>query len=147
MSKTEIKGLKELGWALDQMPKRMKRTVLIGALRESARPIHASARNKINEVSGATRKDLKIRVIPKKDTPRELGDAALAIAGSASKGGRAYIMTFLEFGVDRTPERGGYMPPRPFLRPAVDENVGTAIQTFGKEVWKRFRVEIEKLKR
>lgn len=134
----EVKGLRELDRALAELPKRVRRRVLLGALRETAKPILKDARQRMPKDSGVTAKDLKIRAVPKSET--DVGQVAVAIAGSESKGGRSYIMRFLEFGTEK-------MAAKPFFRPAVDANAEASIPRFAKAAWERTKREVRKLAR
>lgn len=135
--KTEIKisGAKELDKVLSLLPKRLQRKVLIQALRAGAKPMLEEARDNIQVDSGLTRKDIKIRAVP----ARESSVPAVAIAGSNAKSGRAYIMRFLERGTSK-------MPAKPFLRPAFDNNAERSLVIVGKELGQRIEDEAGKLR-
>jgi HK97 gp10 family phage protein len=136
LGKTKITGAKELDRVLSELPKRLQRKVVTQALRAGAKPMLEEARNSIPVKSGLTKKDIKIRAIPAKESRAP----AIAIAGSLAKAGRAYIMRFLELGTSK-------MPAKPFLRPAFDNNSARSLEIVGKELGHRIAAEAAKLRR
>jgi HK97 gp10 family phage protein len=166
LGKTKITGAKELDRVLAALPKRLQRKVVTQALRAGAKPMLEAARNGIPVKSGLTRKDLKIRAIPAKESRAP----AIAIAGSSKKKGMAYKMRFLEYGtgphiikVSKKKGRkkalagGGVVfgkivhhpgtPAKPFLRPAFDNNSARSLEIIGKELGQRIAAEAAKLRR
>lgn len=131
----KITGAKELDNALSMLPKRIGRKILLQALRLGAKPMLGEARNSIRVDSGLTKKDIKIRAVPAKESSAP----AVAIAGSNAKSGRAYIMRFLELGTSK-------MPARPFLRPAFDNNAEQTLNIIGQELGRRIEEEAAKLR-
>lgn len=134
-AEVKITGAKELDKVLSLLPKRLQRKVLLQALRAGAKPMLDDARNGIPVKSGMTKKDLKIRAVPAKES----GAPAVAIGGSNAKSGRAYITRFLELGTSK-------MPAHPFLRPAFDNNAEQTLNIVGKELGRRIEDEAEKLR-
>ncbi len=128
----KITGQKELDKVLKLLPRRLSRKIVRGALRAAAKPMLKDAKAGIPKKTGLTRKDLKVRNI-KNSNP-----IAVAIAGSTSKGGRDYIMRFLERG------RKG-QPAKPFLRPAFDRNKAESVKILALEIRKRLLLETKKI--
>lgn len=137
-TKYEIDGLKELDRFLARFPDRLRKKVLKGALRDSAKPTLRDARSRMPKRTGLSAKDLKIRSVPQRDT--YLGPVQIAIAGSRAKGGRDYILRFIERGTEK-------MAPQPFFRPAVDTTAEQSFKLFMDAIRKRGRAEIRKMTR
>lgn len=136
MSEVRVKGMRELNQFLQQLPVKLERNVLRGALRAGAKPVQEQA---------------------KRDAPRDTGKLAEGIKiGTKAKGGRvvanvkltgphAHIGRWLEYGVAAhqiTASTGGWLffggnfakavqhpgiPARPFMRPALDSQAQAAV--------------------
>lgn len=155
-----ITGARELDRVLAMLPRRIARKVVTGALRAAARPVLREARARLPVDTGASRKDLKIRTVPYRVSPTP----RVIVAGSRSKGGRDYILYFLEYGTAAhamTGKRKRVMAsaeavygkkvrhpgvrPRPFLRPAFDATWREALAILGRELGERIEKEAAKL--
>lgn len=130
----DVKGGRELAAFLDQLPAKIQRNVMRGALRAGAAAILPAARSAIRSQDGVLADSLKTRTALR-------GGVATARVYT-----RAFYARFVEYGtrphtitaknrkglsvgglffqsVDHPGAR-----PRPFMRPALDQNAGAAVQ-------------------
>ncbi len=154
-----VKGLDELQKFLDQLPAKVEKNVLRGALRAGAKPVLAAAKSGApvgppsgenarlyGGRAGALRDSLRISVNAKR------GKVTASVkAGGSSKGGPdVYYARFVEYGtrphtiaaankgflafaggVYKSVEHPGARP-KPFLRPALDTQAGAAVLAAGE---------------
>jgi HK97 gp10 family phage protein len=111
--KFKVEGLKELEEALKELPRATARNVLLRTLKKEAKPIADAASQLAPDDPRTKGKDLResilIASVPAK---KRESDVEVAV-GPAT---RAFYGAFQEFGA---PQHG----PKPFLRPAGDQNV------------------------
>lgn len=142
-----VKGLRELDRVLQEVPIKLERNVLRGALRAGAGPIRDAARANIHHVSGELAKSLKI------------GTRARGGVVTASVRTRLFYAPFVEFGTQpheiRPKNRaalavGGLFlesvqhpgaRPHPFLRPAMDSQATAAVLAAGEYIRARLTKE------
>lgn len=133
-----VKGLRELGKALQTLPDRIQRGAMRGALRAGAKVVRDAARENINSVSGDLARSLKL-------STRSRGTEV-----KASVGTKLFYARFVEFGtrqhaigprddgslyfggryVDSVDHPGAR--PHPFLRPAIDAQASAAVAAVGQ---------------
>ena len=140
-----VKGLSALGKALAELPVKLEKNVLRGALRAGMKPIRAQARQNVTKQSGALAKGLKVST----DSRSKMVYARLKTSGPHD-----YIARFIEFGTARhwisskkgkmlriagTNVNGGSFVvfkdrvdhpgarPLPFMRPALDTQASAAV--------------------
>ena len=77
MLKVKVEGFREAKEILDGLPNNMQKSILIAALRSSAKPMLTSARNKVPVKSGKLKKQL--RIIRYKDRNQSKTEVAVAV--------------------------------------------------------------------
>lgn len=133
MSEVNVKGLRELQTFLDQLPAKVERNILRGALRAGANVIKPVAQGQIRHVSGELARSLKVRSNARGGTV------------TASVYTRVFYAPFLEYGTkphEIKTKNGGALSfgggfvksvdhpgarAYPFLRPAMDSQAGAAV--------------------
>ena len=140
----QIKGLKELGEALQTLPVKLERNVMRSAMRAGMKIIMDEARANVPARTGALRDSFKISTRVTRGT----------VTAKVSVGDRkAFYGRFVEFGtaahVIRAKNRGQLLffaggfyrsvnhpgaTPRPFMRPAFDSKHPQALQAFANKV-------------
>lgn len=138
-----VKGLDELNRFLEQLPPRIARNVVRGGLRAGARVILVAARAKIHSNSGLLAKGLSVT------TSYQQG---IVKARMRTAGKHAYVAHWVEYGtaaheiVARLGRGLSFLgrvfrrimnpgaKPKPFMRPALDENAGRAVVAAGEYI-------------
>jgi len=136
--KARVLGLKELDNALAKLPKSAGKGALRKALKKAGQPIFDAAKMKVPVDTGALKESLEISTKlsrRQKRGRRKQGAVELFIGAGRPKGSHAHLV---EFGTSRS-------SPRPFLRPAWDENKGKILRIFGKELWLQIEKAAKKL--
>jgi HK97 gp10 family phage protein len=142
----KVKGLAELAKFFEDMPQKMVRNIVSGALRAGAKPIRDDARSRIHSVSGKLAKGIKIKTKTQgtKVTARVVvtGDHAfighmLEFTGAAPHLITAYRgeLGALKIGsqfVFKVQHPG--FQPKPFLRPALDTKAAEATVAAGNYI-------------
>ena len=140
-----VKGLAALGKALAELPLRLEKNVMRGALRAGMKPIRTQARANVTKQSGKLAKGLKVST----DSRSKMVYAKLKTSGAHD-----YIARFIEFGTARhwiSSKKGKMLRiaganlegkaittfvkqadhkgsrPLPFMRPALDAQAGAAV--------------------
>lgn len=147
MSETtvRVKGLAELQRFLDQLPVKMEKNIMRGALRAGAKVIQKETKSNIHSVSGELRDSIKV------------GTRARRGKVTASINTKLFYSRFVEYGTRRhkiTSEKalsfGGTVvksvdhpgaQPRPFMRPALDSKAQEAIVATAEYIKKRLTKE------
>jgi len=128
----EVKGLKELDKALNELPLRARGSVLRGALNKAATPIAAEARRlaprRKDEPEDRQYGPLYRSIRKSASTPRAKNNYTAEVKVGPSK--RGFYGMFLEFGTSK-------MPAHPFLRPAFESQSQEALDIFSKELGER----------
>ena len=75
--KVKVEGYKEAKTILDDLPNNMQKSILIAALRSSAKPMLTSARNKVPVKSGKLKRQL--RIVRHKDRSQSKTEVAVAV--------------------------------------------------------------------
>lgn len=101
-------GFAELGAGFARAAAALSESAVRADLREAATPILERVVAAIPRDTGLTAADVELR-----DSQTEAGSVRVEIGASKGKGGRAFILNFIEFGTSR-------QPARPVLRPAWD---------------------------
>lgn len=162
MSEITVRGLSELQAFLDQLPAKIERNVLRGALRAGAKPVLEAAKAKApvappsakNERvyglrEGALRESLRISVKVRG------GKVTASVKAGGGKKGDVYYARFVEYGTRPHTIKardggalsfgGGFLRsvehpgarPRPFLRPALDTRAADAVVAAGEYIKNR----------
>lgn len=145
----QVQGLKELHDILQQLPVRLEKNVMRGAIRAGSKPVAEEARRRApvlkdgdpRRVMGALSKSVRVMSPNVKQGVVRGG----VVAGGKSSVGRgknkvqadAFYAHFVEFGTVN-------MAAQPFMRPAVDAKTNAAIEATAQYI--RERVETELLK-
>lgn len=137
-----VKGLSELSKMLDQLPEKIHRNVLRGALRAGMKPVQGEAKLLAPKDSAEMAADLKI------GTKGKNGEV---IASLKATGKHGYLATWNEFGVQPhvipgplningnvvlNVEHPG-VQPHPFMRPALDAKASEAVIAAGEYIKQR----------
>ncbi len=159
MLKIEVKGYQEAKAILDELPNNMQKSMLRSALRQSAKPMLQSARNKVPVRSGVLKKQLKIVGHRDRGAPRtEVAVAVKPVFSTSKRSGaiNQYYGKFIHEGTKavRTSRKGKVMAfkneqgeliftrstkgikANPFLEKAYSESGSRTVQIFGDELAK-----------
>lgn len=148
MSLTHVKGLDELQKFLDQLPAKMEKNIMRGALRAGANVVKDEAKKNLTQnqsvVTGLIRDGIKV------STRYRRGKVTAAIKAT---GDHDYIAHWLEYGVAAHSLRKkaklksgkyqgtGTLHPgfkeKPFMRPALDGRASAALVAVGEHIKKR----------
>lgn len=141
-----VRGLSQLNAMLQQLPAKVERNVLRGALRAGAQPVLADAKATVPVDSGLLRDGLKISTTAK---------GGRVTARVRATGKHAFIAAWMEYGVAAhqiAAGKGGWLffggnyakavqhpgiQPRPFMRPALDSQAGPAVVAAGNYIKRR----------
>lgn len=120
--RVNIKGLAQLGTALNQLPDRVARRALMRGTRAGARIIGMAAREIAPKRTGRLRRNIVWRINRKYTRRGRVAfDIGVREEGSKDNPNNAYYWYFLEFGTSK-------MKAEPTLRPATDEKQSAAIE-------------------
>lgn len=137
-----VKGLSELQRLLDQLPAKIEKNVMRGAMRAGAKPILVEAKARVPVESGELRDGLKIKTS---------GRGSRVVASVRATGPHAFLANFFEYGTSphlipgplaigqgfvQGVEHPG-ISARPFLRPAMDAKTREAVVAAGNYIKKR----------
>jgi len=130
MADFEVQGLKELNERLQQLPVKLERNILRGAIRAGAQTIVQAAKQlcPVGDPSGenvrlyggyrgALRDSIHARGVQSKNG---MIIGGVSVGGTSKKGTDTFYARFIEFGTSK-------MTARPFLRPAIDSKTPAAI--------------------
>lgn len=138
-----VKGLKELGTALQGLPDKLQRNVMRAALRAGAKLVADQARESVPVDSGALRRSVKV------GTRVQRGVVQANVKAGDKE---AWYARFVEFGTAAHTIKardGGYMMfggawvrsvshpgarARPFLRPALDARADAAVRATAEKM-------------
>ena len=141
-----VKGLAELQQALNQVPAKIEANILRAALRAGAKVVQEEVKAQVPVKSGTLRRGIKI------STARRGGKVTAKVKAT---GKHAHIAPWLEYGTaaHRIVAKGkglalfggGFakvvqhpgLPPRPFMRPALDARAAQAVLATGNAIKKR----------
>lgn len=157
MLKVKVEGYKEAKQIIGELPNNMQKRILITALRNSAKPMLQSARNKVPVRSGKLKKQL--RVIRERDrgaSPTEVAVAVKPVFEKTKKKGaiNQFYGKFIHEGTeDKRVSRKGKtlmfenrqgekifvksvkgIKPTPFLETAYNESSERTVAIFGDEL-------------
>jgi HK97 gp10 family phage protein len=135
-----LQGADELIAALKALPKGLTKGVLQRALMHAGEPMADYARGLAPVRTGNLRSKIGISTKLARGQRKKLKEKAVVFVG-ASPARHAQLN---ELGTGpryhKSGKYVGQMPARPFLRPAFDAKVETAIELLGEEIW----LELEK---
>ncbi len=153
MAQIEVRGLKGLQRALQELPKKIERRALNAALMKGAQPMVKAAKSRAPVLTGALRYAVRAKPVSPK------GHAATVVIGITgakqverknSKGrvrkvwvrakNFVFYWLFQEFGT-------GHQPARPFMRPAFETNKVASVGIIKNSLAARIAVEAEKLRK
>lgn len=141
-----VKGLADLQKYLDQLPAKMEANVMRGALRAGMKQVLPVAKQNIHNVSGKLAKGLRLSTS---------GRQGVAKASIKTSGPHNFIAKWVEFGTAAHTIKakngkalvfGGVFAatidhpgarPKPFLRPAFDQQSAAAIRATGAYIQRR----------
>ncbi len=89
MAETHVKGLAELQKFLDQLPVKIEKNIMRGALRAGMNAVKPVAQDKVNRVSGLLARGLKVSTNSKSGT---------VWSSLKARGQHGYIARFVEYG-------------------------------------------------
>ena len=133
-----VKGLSEINKFLQELPAKVEKNILRGALRAGAKPVLEQAKANAPVKTGVLAKGLKISTS---------GKGGTVIAKVKAGGKHAFVAPWLEYGTAPhkiTSKGGGWLffgglfaksidhpglSPRPFMRPALDTQANAAVLT------------------
>lgn len=147
MSDIEVKGLADLQRAMDELPAKLQKNVMRGALRAGAKVLAAEARQLVPVASGELRDT--IRHSSKIENGVAIGYVR---AGASKKSKKGWYVRFVEFGtaahiikvrkgrvlalgVSKVEHPGA--KKQPFMRPALDRAGLRAVAAVGEYIRKR----------
>jgi HK97 gp10 family phage protein len=145
MAEIHVRGLKELQKFLDQLPVKIERNIMRGALRAGAKPILAQAIAGVPVQSGELKNSLKISTSAKGGTVESKVKT------------NVFYSRFVEFGTQAhfiTAKKGGWLSfggifaksvwhpgipkgPHAFMRPALDSQAQAAVVATAEYIKKR----------
>ena len=136
-----ITGIAEVDRALRLFEPKLRKKIERSAIRKAAKPVLASAKAKAPAgPTGDLIKSLKIRALPRSRSRATRGTVGVRIVTSdVFFQGKQFYAGFVEFGAPGHKHYGrGAAPlqPKPFLRPAADENEDVVKGIFRAEVRK-----------
>lgn len=157
MSELEVKGLVDLQRALQDLPVKIERNVMRGAVNAGGQVFRKEARANVPVKSGDLRNSIRVSV--------RVSAKAGVIDGTVKAGDRkAFYAHMVEFGTQRhviKARKGGMLNingrlvsqvdhpgarAKPFMRPAFDKAGQASIKAFADYIRKRLPTEIAKLK-
>lgn len=140
---THVKGLAELQKFLDELPVKMEKNIMRGALRAGMKPVQAEAKSTVGVVSGELRDGLKISTNAK---------GGVVTARLRATGIHAFVARWVEFGTAahlikakllafkgrfaKSVDHPG-AKPKPFMRPALDNKAQDAVIAAGNYIKNR----------
>lgn len=142
MAKTmNVQGLRQLGEAMRDLSTEMQTKLARQAAAAGASVVRKAARARAPVDSGNLQAAVVMKRMAETDltseyviTPRvgKKRDVKAAKAGKGRLGKDAYYARFVEFGTVK-------VPPRPFLRPALQENLRPATQAVANRMTQRLK--------
>ncbi len=150
MVEIAIKGLAELERALQQLPDKLERNVVRGALKAAGKPIADDAKARVAKISGDLRKSIRVstRVVKGKPVAYVKAGSKEAFYAHMVEGGTTahfirpkHAKSLFIAGLMRTEVSHPGARKRPFLRPAMDTQSGAAVQAFAAHVRARLTKE------
>lgn len=140
MSTVKVKGLAELNRFLQELPVKMERTVLRSALGAGAGVIRKAARENIHRVSGDLARSLRVSTGSKSGTVTARVVTNVFYGRFVEYGTRPHYIPgplVLNGKVLSGVNHPGIPSPRPFLRPALDNNAGAAVLAVAARIKER----------
>ena len=170
---SEFQGLEQLKKAFDLLPKRVAAKAAAPAVKAGAKIIQAAARAKVPIDTGNLKRSITIKVLSRNrdgmSVTALIGPASESRSKKVGKRGRrwgdGFYGYFVEYGTRRQFSGGktgkriqalksekrlkefnqhGGTPPKPFMRPAYDENKGAAQQAMLDVIGNAIEAEAKK---
>lgn len=153
MSMIKIEGLSDLKKALQELPVKIEKNIMRGALRSGAKEFETKAKEEMPEQSGKLKRSLKINTRVRK---------GVVTSTISVGGGKVFYAHMVEFGtvahlikpkkkkslvVNGTPVASAQHPGaigKPFMRPAFDAGSADAVQAVAEYIKKRLDKEAAK---
>ena len=146
MSETNVKGLSELDAFLSQLPAKLEKNIMRGAMRAAAVPVQDQAKQNVSVVSGLMRDGIKIKTGSKNGVVKakvvvtgkhgyiarwvEYGTAAHYIKPKAAKS--LFFAGIFAEGIDHPGSSA-----KPFMRPALQAQAQDAVVAAAEYIKKR----------
>lgn len=146
MAETHVKGLADLRKFLDQVPVKIERNIMRGALRAGMKTVLPVAQSRIHSVSGKLAAGLKIGTRARGKTVTSNLKATgehRSVANLVEFGTRPHEIiaklagSLFLGGIFRKVVRHPGARPRPFMRPALDQQANAAVVAAGEYMKKR----------
>ena len=141
MAEFEVKGLRELQAAMNKLSGDMANKIARQATAAGAGVVRKAAKARAPKDSGNLQAALVMKRVRNTPLTEEYivtvrqgkrSDIKKAKAGTGALGRDAYYARFVEFGTVK-------MPPRPFIAPALAENIGPATEAMKKRLAARLK--------
>jgi HK97 gp10 family phage protein len=141
MAEFEVKGLRELQAAMNKLRGDMANKIARQATAAGAGVVRKAAKARAPKDSGNLQAALVMKRVRNTPLTEEYivtvrqgkrSDIKKAKAGTGALGRDAYYARFVEFGTVK-------MPPRPFIAPALSENIGPATEAMKKRLAARLK--------
>jgi HK97 gp10 family phage protein len=153
-SEIEIKGLSELHKLLQDLPAKVEANVLRGGIRAGSKVLEQAIKDNVPVRLGALRDSIKVKTTSRRGTVQ-----AVITAGNV----KAFYASWVEFGTAQhyikpknrkslffaglakeTVDHPG-STPKPYMRPALDENSTAAVDAMAEYIRNRLPKEFSKL--
>lgn len=150
MAELSIQGLADLHAALQQLPAKLEKNILRGALRAGAKVMADSAKANVPKKSGALRKSIRVSASSKRgrvSATVKAGDKTAYYAHMVEFGTAAHRITpknAKALGTPGGPRESVQHPgakPKPFMRPAFDGASEAAVQASAEYIRARLDKE------
>lgn len=146
MSEVHVKGLAELQKFLEQLPAKMEANVMRGALSAGMKTVLPVAQSNIHNISGELARGLKVSASNR---------GGVVKSKLKTTGKHAYVAKWVEFGTAAhsiAARAGGSLffrglfaklvhhpgaKPKPFMRPALDQQAGAAVVAAAEYIKRR----------
>jgi len=133
----EAKGLAELQRAMDELPQKLEKNLVRGAIRAAAKPIADDAKARVpvlqipdgRRIAGALKRSIRARGVNYRGG-RLTGGVTAGGSDKSSKKADTFYARFVEFGTAK-------MAARPFLRPAIASRTPASIEAFAAYIRER----------
>jgi HK97 gp10 family phage protein len=130
----KIAGLDELRKELDQFPAKLQEKAIKSALKESGEIVLEAARSNLDRNQSVHSGGLKASLALRSLTLRSKNQLGVDIYSRRKGYPHSYVAHLVEKG--HKLRQGGFSPAKPFMRPALDNNVDKIITEFQSQVGK-----------
>lgn len=136
-----VKGLSELQKFLDQLPAKVEKNVLRGALRAGANVVRADAVGRIHSRSGVLAKSLKVGTKSRGSKVTAAVRTKVFYAKWVEYGTKPHVIKASDGGAlaigggyYKAVNHPGIVTPYPFMRPALDTKASAAVMAAGEYI-------------